>query len=78
MDPPTPFQIGGDFHCVTGQMRVALAARRIRLVDFYAPPSGTAPEQPSQPPLGPATPASGAVRVLVSAGRGPSPKAKSQ
>jgi diacylglycerol kinase family enzyme len=76
MDPPTPFQIGGDFHCVTGQMQVALAARRIRLVDFYAPPSGTAPEQPSYPPLGPANPASGAVRALASGGRGPSPKIK--
>ncbi|HVZ32620.1 MAG TPA: diacylglycerol kinase family protein [Polyangiaceae bacterium] len=43
MDPPTPFQIGGDFHCVTDRMRVTLAARRIRLVDFYAPPSGGGP-----------------------------------
>ena len=39
MDPPTPFQIGGDFRCETGHMRVTLAPRRIRLVDFYAPPS---------------------------------------
>jgi diacylglycerol kinase family enzyme len=76
MDPPTPFQIGGDFHCVTGQMQVALAARRIRLVDFYAPPSGTAPEQPSNPPLGPANPSTGAVRALASGGRAPIPRLK--
>ena len=50
MDPPTPFQIGGDFHCVTERMRVALAARRIRLVDFYAPPSGGAPVEPAKAP----------------------------
>jgi diacylglycerol kinase family enzyme len=51
MDPPTPFQIGGDFHCVTSEMRVQLAARRIRLVDFYAPPSGgvAATEPPPAP-----------------------------
>jgi hypothetical protein len=74
MDPPTPFQVGGDFHCVTGEMRVRWPHAAIRLVDFYAPPSGTAPEQPSQPPLAPALPAAGAPRVLVSAGRGPSPE----
>lgn len=39
VDPPTPFQIGGDFRCVTRQMTVTLAQKRIRLVDFYAPPS---------------------------------------
>jgi diacylglycerol kinase family enzyme len=39
MDPPAPFQIGGDFRRVTDCMRVTLAPRRIRLVDFYAPPS---------------------------------------
>lgn len=39
MDPESPFQIGGDFRFVTGEMRVSLAPRRIRLVDFYAPPS---------------------------------------
>ena len=78
MDPPTPFQVGGDFHCVTGEMRVALAARRIRLVDFYAPPSGTTPEPPSFPPLGPAPVAAGAARALVAPGRAPSPKTKSQ
>ena len=39
MSPETPFQIGGDFRCVTGSRFVALAPKRIRLVDFYAPPS---------------------------------------
>src|SRR5215831_2746705 len=53
MDPPTPFQIGGDFHCVTDRMRVSLAARRIRLVDFYAPPSGGGPTGREGPVLAP-------------------------
>jgi diacylglycerol kinase family enzyme len=39
MAAPTPFQIGGDFRCEASEMRVSLAPRRIRLVDFYAPPS---------------------------------------
>ncbi|HEU4580516.1 MAG TPA: diacylglycerol kinase family protein [Polyangiaceae bacterium] len=51
MDPPSPFQIGGDFHCEASEMHVELAARRIRLVDFYAPPSGAVPsERPPPPP----------------------------
>ena len=41
MDPPTPFQVGGDFRCETSEKTVALAPRRIRLVDFYAPPSAS-------------------------------------
>lgn len=39
MDPATPFQVGGDFRCEATEMLVELAPRRIRLVDFYAPPS---------------------------------------
>jgi len=51
MDPSSPFQIGGDFHCETSEMHVELAARRIRLVDFYAPPSGAVEsERPPPPP----------------------------
>jgi diacylglycerol kinase family enzyme len=64
MDPPTPFQIGGDFHCETSEMRVELAARRIRLVDFYAPPSGATPSEPPPPP---------APRALKSATNGAGP-----
>jgi diacylglycerol kinase family enzyme len=41
MDPPTPFQMGGDFRCETDQKTVSLAPRRIRLVDFYAPPNAS-------------------------------------
>lgn len=41
MHPPTPFQIGGDFRCETSEKTVSLAPRRIRLVDFYAPPSAS-------------------------------------
>lgn len=41
MDPPTPFQMGGDFRCQTGEKTVSLAPRRIRLVDFYAPPNAS-------------------------------------
>lgn len=59
MEPATPFQIGGDFHCETHEMRVALAARRIRLVDFYAPPSGAVPSERPPPP---------GSKVLASAG----------
>lgn len=39
VDAPAPFQIGGDFRCEATEMVVSLAPRRIRLVDFYAPPS---------------------------------------
>lgn len=38
MDRPTPFQMGGDFRCETTAKTVSLAPKRIRLVDFYAPP----------------------------------------
>lgn len=41
LDPPTPFQMGGDFRCETDQKTVSLAPRRIRLVDFYAPPNAS-------------------------------------
>lgn len=41
MEPPTPFQMGGDFRCETSEKTVALAPRRIRLVDFYAPPNAS-------------------------------------
>jgi diacylglycerol kinase family enzyme len=41
MDPPTPFQMGGDFRCETDEKTFSLAPRRIRLVDFYAPPSAS-------------------------------------
>lgn len=40
MDPPTPFQIGGDFHGVKGDMRLTLGKDPVELVDFYAPPRG--------------------------------------
>jgi diacylglycerol kinase family enzyme len=39
MDPPTPFQIGGDPHGERAKVQFALSAEPIRLVDFYAPPS---------------------------------------
>jgi diacylglycerol kinase family enzyme len=41
MDTPTPFQMGGDFRCETSEKTVSLAPRRIRLVDFYAPPNAS-------------------------------------
>jgi len=37
MDPPTAFQIGGDFHGVKSRVRIKLA-EPVQLVDFYAPP----------------------------------------
>jgi hypothetical protein len=40
MDPATPFQIGGDLMDERREARVKLSERPIRLVDFYAPPSG--------------------------------------
>jgi diacylglycerol kinase family enzyme len=39
MDPPTPFQIGGDVLGERSRVRVRLAPP-IRIVDFYAPPRG--------------------------------------
>ncbi len=39
MDPRTPFQVGGDYAGEAAQLEIGLAPRRIRLVDFYAPPS---------------------------------------
>jgi diacylglycerol kinase family enzyme len=38
MDPPTPFQIGGDLKGERSLVHVQLSHRPIRLVDFYAPP----------------------------------------
>lgn len=38
-DPPTAFQIGGDYVGERTRVRVALTEETIRLVDFYAPPS---------------------------------------
>lgn len=38
VDPPTPFQIGGDAHGVRKSVRVRLSDEPIELVDFYAPP----------------------------------------
>jgi hypothetical protein len=40
MDPATPFQVGGDLMGERREARVKLSDRPIRLVDFYAPPSG--------------------------------------
>lgn len=40
MDPATPFQVGGDLMGERRDARVKLSAKPIRLVDFYAPPSG--------------------------------------
>jgi diacylglycerol kinase family enzyme len=39
LDPPTPFQIGGDSQGERARVRARLSPRTIRLVDFYAPPS---------------------------------------
>jgi diacylglycerol kinase family enzyme len=41
LEPALPFQMGGDFRCETREKTVSLAPRRIRLVDFYAPPSAS-------------------------------------
>lgn len=38
MDPPTPFQIGGDFQGVKDKVRITISKEPIQLVDFYAPP----------------------------------------
>ncbi|MBI5533578.1 MAG: hypothetical protein HY898_12740 [Deltaproteobacteria bacterium] len=40
MDPPTPFQIGGDFHGVKDKVRITLGKEPVQLVDYYAPPRG--------------------------------------
>ena len=39
LDPPTPFQIGGDSHGERTSLNVALCPTPIELVDLYAPPS---------------------------------------
>jgi diacylglycerol kinase family enzyme len=41
MDPPTPFQIGGDSRGERSCVRAGLSPQAIRLVDFYAPPSAS-------------------------------------
>jgi diacylglycerol kinase family enzyme len=41
LTPAMPFQMGGDFRCEAREKTVSLAPRRIRLVDFYAPPSAS-------------------------------------
>lgn len=38
VDPPTPFQIGGDPHGTRERARMRLSPDPIQLVDFYAPP----------------------------------------
>lgn len=40
MDPAVPFQVGGDLMDERRSARVKLSDKPIRLVDFYAPPSG--------------------------------------
>jgi diacylglycerol kinase family enzyme len=39
IDPPTPFQIGGDLRGKRSHLRVVLSPTPIELVDLYAPPS---------------------------------------
>lgn len=41
LDPPAPFQIGGDPRGERSSLRMRLSPEPIRLVDFYAPPSAT-------------------------------------
>ncbi len=41
IDPPSPFQIGGDFVGNREKVEASLTGEPIRLVDFYAPPSAT-------------------------------------
>ena len=41
MDPPTPFQIGGDVRGVRERVDAVLSPQPIRLVDFYAPPNAS-------------------------------------
>ncbi len=38
LDPPTPFQIGGDLHGNRSRIRIVLCPTPIELVDLYAPP----------------------------------------
>jgi diacylglycerol kinase family enzyme len=39
IDPPSPFQIGGDYVGIREKIEACLTAESIRLVDFYAPPN---------------------------------------
>jgi len=41
VDPPSPFQIGGDFFGIRDKIEAKLSAEPIRIVDFYAPPSAS-------------------------------------
>jgi len=39
VDPPSPFQIGGDYFGIRDKIEAKLTDECIRIVDFYAPPS---------------------------------------
>jgi len=41
IDPPSPFQIGGDYFGIRDKVEASLTEETIRLVDFYAPPSAS-------------------------------------
>jgi diacylglycerol kinase family enzyme len=41
VDPPSAFQIGGDYVGIKDSIEASLTAEPIRLVDFYAPPSAS-------------------------------------
>lgn len=50
MDPPTPFQIGGDPRGERARVQAMISPQPIRLVDFYAPPRGNEVEDSVPPP----------------------------
>lgn len=50
MDPPTPFQIGGDPRGERALVRAMLSPQPIRLVDYYAPPRGSDHDEPQPEP----------------------------
>lgn len=41
VDPPSPFQIGGDYFGIREKVEACLTEEAIRIVDFYAPPSAS-------------------------------------